>query len=196
MNQLSLTEELEKSEPDFTNIKSALQHLDDLESIFVVLTRDGRIAYINEAGCEVLNSTYAGAVGKNWFYNFIPEDKRETIINTFNELMAGNIEPFNRYSNTVLATDGSEILISWDNSLLKGSDKSTVVGSFSLGKEISSAVDIDSYLSICAYCKNIRNPENEKWEILEKYLHDNYDLDFSHGICEVCLENKEFLKLR
>lgn len=45
-------------------------------------------------------------------------------------------------------------------------------------------------LPICAYCKKIRN-DNGYWESLELYITERVDVNFSHGICEDCL-NKHF----
>jgi DNA-binding response OmpR family regulator len=40
-------------------------------------------------------------------------------------------------------------------------------------------------LPICMYCKKIRN-DNDYWEKIEEYVHQNTGTDFSHGICPDC----------
>lgn len=42
-------------------------------------------------------------------------------------------------------------------------------------------------LPICAGCKKIRDVHNE-WIQLESYLHDHFNLRFSHGLCFTCLQ--------
>jgi CheY-like chemotaxis protein len=42
-------------------------------------------------------------------------------------------------------------------------------------------------LPICAGCKKIRDLRNE-WIQLESYLHDHFNIRFSHGICFGCLQ--------
>ena len=42
-------------------------------------------------------------------------------------------------------------------------------------------------LPICAGCKKIRDPQNE-WIQLESYLHDHFNLRFSHGLCHDCVK--------
>jgi len=49
-------------------------------------------------------------------------------------------------------------------------------------------------ISICSYCKVIRNEEGT-WEMLESYLSNHSDAQFSHGTCPDCLE-KELDKIR
>jgi PAS domain-containing protein len=44
---------------------------------------------------------------------------------------------------------------------------------------------LEGIISICMYCKKIRN-EQESWEQLEKYITENSDARFSHGICPDC----------
>lgn len=42
-------------------------------------------------------------------------------------------------------------------------------------------------LPICMYCKKIR-VINGDWEVLEKYISEHSEAQFSHGVCEECLE--------
>lgn len=45
---------------------------------------------------------------------------------------------------------------------------------------------LEGTISICMHCKSIRK-EDASWEMLEKYISDNSDAFFSHGICPDCL---------
>ena len=45
---------------------------------------------------------------------------------------------------------------------------------------------LEGIISICMYCKKIRN-EQESWEQLEKYITENSDALFSHGICPTAM---------
>jgi two-component system, sensor histidine kinase and response regulator len=42
-------------------------------------------------------------------------------------------------------------------------------------------------LPICCYCKSVRDDEGY-WSTIEHYFHQNTRIDFSHGMCPVCLE--------
>ena len=184
MKESKLAYELQQDESGYKNIRSMLAHLDDMESIFILLGRNQKIAYINIAGCNALETEYDLAVGKNWFDNFILEPDRQHIKIVFDKLMDGKLEQFNTHTNAVLTTKGNENTIRWDNSLIKNKTKD-IVGSFSLGKEQITPNDMNTITSICAYCKNIRN-SNDQWEILEKYFSEKDGLEFSHGICPDC----------
>ena len=40
-------------------------------------------------------------------------------------------------------------------------------------------------LPICSFCKQIRRPDGT-WEVLEKYIEERTDAEFSHGLCDAC----------
>jgi hypothetical protein len=46
---------------------------------------------------------------------------------------------------------------------------------------------LEGILPICASCKKIREKDGS-WQRIEKYIHDNSEADFSHGICPECRE--------
>lgn len=43
-------------------------------------------------------------------------------------------------------------------------------------------------LPICSGCKKIRDLQGE-WHPVEGYFGDNYNIDFSHGMCPQCMDN-------
>ena len=54
-----------------------------------------------------------------------------------------------------------------------------------LNEALSRVKRLEGLISICAYCKKIRNKE-QSWEQLEKYISEHSDTRFSHGICPDC----------
>jgi hypothetical protein len=44
---------------------------------------------------------------------------------------------------------------------------------------------LEGLLSICAFCKRIRNPSGE-WERLESYIANRSQAQFSHSFCAAC----------
>lgn len=44
-------------------------------------------------------------------------------------------------------------------------------------------------LPICAWCRRIRD-EEQAWQTVEDYVRSHTDADFTHGICENCMENQ------
>jgi sigma-B regulation protein RsbU (phosphoserine phosphatase) len=45
---------------------------------------------------------------------------------------------------------------------------------------------LKSLLPICMYCKSVRN-DQDYWQAIDIYIHQQTGTDFSHGICPACL---------
>ena len=45
--------------------------------------------------------------------------------------------------------------------------------------------DLEGLLSICMYCKKIRDDDNQ-WMQVDRYIEKRSDLQFSHGLCPEC----------
>ena len=45
----------------------------------------------------------------------------------------------------------------------------------------------DGILSVCSYCREVRNKDGD-WQHIEKYLSNVSDIKFSHGVCDSCME--------
>lgn len=54
-------------------------------------------------------------------------------------------------------------------------------------ENVSELIQLKSLLPICMHCKRIRNDEGY-WKDIAEYLNAHLDVDFSHGLCDDCLE--------
>ena len=45
----------------------------------------------------------------------------------------------------------------------------------------------EGILSVCSYCKEVRNKDGD-WQHIEKYLSNVSNIQFSHGVCDSCME--------
>jgi sigma-B regulation protein RsbU (phosphoserine phosphatase) len=54
-------------------------------------------------------------------------------------------------------------------------------------KFATQARQLKMLLPICMYCKKVRN-DNDCWEKIDEYIHQNTGTDFSHGVCPDCYE--------
>lgn len=46
---------------------------------------------------------------------------------------------------------------------------------------------LEGLIPICAACKKIRN-DRGYWDVLESYLHEHSEAQFTHGLCPDCME--------
>lgn len=56
-----------------------------------------------------------------------------------------------------------------------------------LQEALTQVKTLKGFLPICASCKNIRDDAGY-WQQIESYLCEHADVEFTHGICPVCLE--------
>ncbi len=56
-----------------------------------------------------------------------------------------------------------------------------------LEEQLKRFKQLQGLLSICSYCKRIRNDENY-WQRVEEFIIEHSDAHFSHGICPKCFE--------
>ncbi len=56
-----------------------------------------------------------------------------------------------------------------------------------LKKAMSQVKTLNGFLPLCASCKKIRSDDGY-WNSLEKYIEENSDAVFSHGLCPDCLK--------
>ncbi len=54
-----------------------------------------------------------------------------------------------------------------------------------LEKTLSRVRQLEGLLSVCSFCKKIRD-ENDEWQHMESYISTRSDTKFSHGICPSC----------
>jgi len=114
-------------------------YLDVASVLMVAIDTQGSITLLNKKGCEILGVDQDDAIGSNWFDTFISENQRDEIKKVFQKLITGEVEPVEHYFNPVLIMDGSERLIEWHNSLLRGQD-GQIVGTLSSGSDVTEQV--------------------------------------------------------
>ncbi len=52
-------------------------------------------------------------------------------------------------------------------------------------EDISEIAELQRLIPICSICKKVRD-DKESWSRLEAYFKENWDVDFTHGLCPEC----------
>lgn len=58
-----------------------------------------------------------------------------------------------------------------------------------LRKALSEIKTLKGFLPICSHCKKVRDDKGY-WNQIESYIRDHSEVEFSHGICEECSDQK------
>lgn len=56
-------------------------------------------------------------------------------------------------------------------------------------EDISEIVELRRLIPICAICKKVRN-DKDYWVLVESYVKEHLDVDFSHGLCPDCYKKQ------
>lgn len=174
-------EDLERSKEKVERERDRAQaYLDLAGSIIVALDREGKVTLINRKGREILGREESEIVGKNWFENFVPEEKKEELKKVHERLMSGEIEEPGRYENPVLTKSGEERIIFWYNTPLEN-DEGEIMGSLSSGIDITDrkrAEEREDFLNTL-----IRQDLKSKYQTIQGYnqlLEEEADLSDKH----------------
>ncbi|MBU0720740.1 PAS domain S-box protein [bacterium] len=98
----------------------ARQYLDITGTLIVALDLRGNIMLANKELCRALGYESENMlVGQNWFEIYLPEDVRDAVYKTFQEIVAGKIQAHQTYENELLFKDGSVRFIEWNNEYIK-----------------------------------------------------------------------------
>jgi PAS domain S-box-containing protein len=87
--------------------------------MIVALDYTGIVTLINPKGCEILGLKESDVIGKDWFANFVPLRDREALRTVFGEIIRGEAETIHYHENPILAGNGEERLIAWNNAVIR-----------------------------------------------------------------------------
>ena len=52
-------------------------------------------------------------------------------------------------------------------------------------EDVTELFTLRRLIPICSYCHKVRD-DKDYWRQVESYLHQTYNVDFTHGICPEC----------
>ena len=150
--------------------------------IFVALNNEGNITLINECGLETLGYRREELLGKNWFKTCLPHRFQKDVLDVYQQLMKGEIEPVEYHENPILRKDGRECIIAWHNTILQDTEGKTV-GVLSSGEDITKRKRLQQALK----------ESEEKYRTILESVEDSYlevDLEgnihfFNNSFCKL-----------
>jgi PAS domain S-box-containing protein len=114
-----------------------LEMLRNVQLVTVMLDKNGTITYANDYLCKLSGYTKEEIVGGNWFEIFIPAEHRAEIMNVHQKVIAGELELVGHYENEILTKDAQKRLIYWSNTLFSYSYEGDIIGTTSIGEDIT-----------------------------------------------------------
>ncbi|MBT9315934.1 ATP-binding protein [Leptothoe spongobia] len=115
--------------------------LENVPLVVVGISNNGKVNYANPFLLELTDYTAAEVLGKDWFEQFVPLSEQPQLIQYFQQLLTQPDTP-RQYQNVILTRSGEKRMIAWNNTLLRdGND--TILGSMSIGEDITERLVID-----------------------------------------------------
>ncbi|MDD3648234.1 MAG: PAS domain-containing protein, partial [Candidatus Dojkabacteria bacterium] len=162
--------------------KNPFKYLDLAGVLFVVISADKKVVYMNKFGCNLLGYAKEEVLGVDWFQTFIPKRIRYEVERVFEDLVKGKPISPEFFENPVLKKDNSELIISWHNSVLKD-NSGHILGTISAGSDMSGYKRVMDALR--------RNEERYK-KLFEQAPYGYHSLDAEGHLIDV---NESWLKM-
>jgi diguanylate cyclase (GGDEF)-like protein/PAS domain S-box-containing protein len=108
-----------------------------LESVHlasVIMDTMGGITFCNDFLLKITGWKREEVIGLNWFDIFVPPDQRETAKEAVKEVREGTLDIYS--TSEIMTKSGGHLLISWNNTYLRGIDGS-IVGMARIGEDIT-----------------------------------------------------------
>lgn len=115
-------------------------YFDYLGVLVIVLDIKGKIRVFNKKAEEWTGYKKDEVLGKSWIPLFVPKNIRKEVSAAFLEILKGNINKIEDYTNPIVSKDGREIVIRWSNKLIYSSAKE-FKGVISTGSDITELVE-------------------------------------------------------
>ena len=186
--------ESEQRFQEFMNNSPALAYIKDDYGRYLYVNRQVTEQFqrpvsewIGRTDIDILPTAVARNIQENDLSVF--NDERMRVLEEITPAPDGSTRHWLSYKFLLRDTDGTQRLagLSIDITARKQAEqeRERLVGD--LQDALTQVKTLKGFLPICASCKNIRDDEGY-WQQIESYLCEHADVEFTHGICPVCLE--------
>jgi len=100
------------------------------------LDKKGEVTLLNKIGCEILGYEQYEIIGKSYFDQMLPEEVRDEVRTVFHKFISGDTEAFEYYENPILTKNDEQVIVAWQNNVLKDSAEQ-ITGILSSGENIT-----------------------------------------------------------
>jgi PAS domain S-box-containing protein len=166
--------------------------LETTGALLVLLDPQYRFIRINNAFEKLTGYTIIDLLGIFIWDMILPQGEVAEFKGVFKKL--GVNQPPLEHRCRITGSDGREYVVIWTITVMTGEDNNpeylicTGIDVTELQEALSKIKILSGFLPICSFCKKIRDDQGH-WKILEEYIHEHSEAEFSHGLCPECLKN-------
>jgi len=137
------------------------QILESGNIVSLLLNNDGSINFCNDYLLRIIGYDREEVIGKNWFDTFVPLDERAKLKQLFSSGLK-NKEFSKNHENSILTKAGKELNILWYNIVLKSDNDDDVLGTASIGVNITDSKNHEKMLEVKRAKIEAQNEEYKK----------------------------------
>ncbi|MBD3276526.1 MAG: PAS domain-containing protein [Candidatus Marinimicrobia bacterium] len=186
---LDITAMKEKEAMQQEKVQQYQTLLNTLSEPIAIIDAQFQIQYMNHKAEEIFGYTMQD-LSDTKILDIITEESKKQVLEKVESRKKGEVT---HYPVEVIQQDGSIEEIHLTASSLFDNE-GNIIGSYAhLHKPSEQQSDFkttpgtdDEIYTICASCKMVQN-EEESWDKIEKFLFEEYQLQFSHGLCPDCV---------
>lgn len=180
---------------------------DSASDLVMLMDKDFRITRLNRAAMSFLGVPYDQVLGKHCYELMhgtdvpppecpyvkmkmsMSHEKAELFLPERNIWASISVDPVFDQTGEL----SSVVHIVRDITELKQLEDQLIHRNQELEESLARVKKLEGIISICMYCKKIRNEEHA-WDQLESYISQHTDARFSHGICPECVAKQPWKK--
>ena len=114
----------------------AERYLNIVGNIILALDFNGKITLLNKKGYEILGYEEGSLEGREWFDTCLPNEIKEDVRKTFEDLIQGKTKNREHFVNLVVTKSGEMRIVSWHNTVLRD-ESGKIIGTLSSGDNIT-----------------------------------------------------------
>lgn len=165
--------------------------LETTGALVVLLDPQYRFIRINNAFETLTGYTIVDLLGNFIWDMILPRGEVAEFKGIFEKISAN--QPALEHRCRITGSDGREYVVIWTITVMSGEDSKpeylicTGIDVTELQEALAQIKTLSGLLPICSFCKKIRNDQGH-WEVLEEYISEHSQAEFSHGLCPECLK--------
>ena len=178
------TIELSEANDALKDSEARYRSLSDAAFEGIIISQNGIILEVNKEACRMTNHQPSDFIGKR-LTHFVPPEEIEKVENF---VLTGSEQTYETFAlrkdNSIFPVKISAKMITYKGK--KG--RVTAVRDLTDKKLAEEQIKtLQGIIPICMHCKEIRDDKGY-WNKLEKYISEHSEVQFSHSICDECLE--------
>ena len=97
-------------------------YFDTSTKLFLILDLSLKVVLVNENLTDLLGFYEEEVLHKNWVNTFIPKDDQVKVSDVFDDMLNKGVNAYSLTQHRVLTKDGKEIMVKWQNTVIRGKD--------------------------------------------------------------------------